>query len=607
MEWRHRRSLATRARDLSRAFPVFIVLLCATACVERQGAPIADARWSLTRSGWSTSTIAIDIASEADSGLVAPRADQAEDGALHIRFRLPEAEPGTRYRYMVYYRNESYKFPESGIDGVQHPLAHENFYGGFTDGFHLSDPVGENGAVIEDALVIRSDPRNELPGAHWARNPRTGNYSLLIVAVPEAVLQAAPLPEGISDLGTRGEEGFIEPYWYWLHGPGKERPGAATLLVDDAVHLHMSLDLSLGVKGCGGEHGHLTSFIHHIDPSAHFDNVPVLADMSSTAYTPTLFDSMLCFTPKERLVRTLPSVASDPCSSMRFDTAGRCLEIRNPAATTDNFRKENVGIRSRIALTYGRFRVHCQLAPLLNDSDLWNGLTNAIWLFGAGAEGVSRRPCQSGYLSYAGDGGQPERRTTSSYAEIDFEIMKGMPLCPERSFPPIYPQQVADPNKRSSWLRTLPPAVVRERGNVAVACTNWDLACADPTGFRSGCHDVLFEGTTFSAHRWDENYRAVTEKSMRGDDELFGPAGYWFEIDWRPEEIIWRIGPSVNDMRTVGYMNNTMTSVPDVPMWLVISQEFHSTAWWPGSPYDQAGVPFPASDLIGRVFAVVVD
>ncbi len=562
--------------------------------------------WGLSRDRMSNTTIPINIAGGADSGLVAPRVDQAEGGALHVRVTLPDAVPGAPYRYMIYYRNDSYKFPENAPDGGQHALAHENFYGGFADGFHLSEAAGDQGSIIDDVLSIRSDPRNELPGARWARAPRVGLYSLLIVAVPEAALREHPPAEGVVDISRRDNGAFIEPYWYWLHGPGSARPEAIVFMVKDVVRIYMELDLSRGVLGCGNDSAHMASFIHHIDPASRFDNVPVVADMSTTAYTPAMFDSTMCFTQKSRLVPTLPSVAADPCKNLAVDMTDRSLKILNPAASQGQLRKENVGVRSRTALTYGRFRVHCQLAPLLNDSDLWNGLTNAIWLFGAGAEGVQRRSCGGGYFAYAGDG-RPGRIDRSSYAEIDFEIMKGMPLCPERSFPPIYPQQVADPNDRSAWLRVLPVEVVRQRGNIAVACTNWDLACPDPPGFNIGCHDVVLDGTTFLAHRWDRDYRAVTEKSMEADDALFGPDGYWFEIDWRPDEIIWRIGTSPDKLRTVGYMNSGMTSVPEVPMWLVISQEFHNTTWWPGSPYDQAGVPFPAKDIEGRLFSVIVE
>lgn len=588
-----------------------MVAICSAAvvcsCTEQAPASISDVIWALNDSDLNTTTIPINVAGGADSGWVVPSPEQAENGMLHVRFSLPNAAAGERYRYMVFYRNESYKFPESAPHGKQHPLAHENFYGGFPDGFHLSEMAGREGLTIDDVLSIHCDPRGEFPKDPWARNPRMGTYSLLIVAVPDGSLRDHPPVRGALDITLREQGQFIEPYWFWLHGPGRAQPGVSARVVPDAVRLHLTLDLKQGVMGCNNDRGQLVPFIHYIDPESRFDNVPVVADMSSSEYTPLKFDSMLCFTPKSRLIPTLPSVAVDPCTNMRYNELDSCIEIRNPAVMMDRPRKENVGIRSRAALTYGRFRVHCALAPLLNDSDLWNGLTNAIWLFGADAKGVSRRTCEGGYFTYAGDGGKAERRPTSVYAEIDFEIMKGMPLCPENAFPPIYPQQVADPSDRAAWVRTLPLEVRKESGNVAVACTNWDLACADPAGFGSGCQDVLFNGARFNAHRWDKDYRAVTEKRMEPDDALFGPAGYWFEIDWRPQEIIWRIGASLDSMRVVAYMNDSMTSIPEVPMWLVVSQEFHTTRWWPGAPYDQAGVPFPAKDLVGRIYSISVE
>ncbi|MBK9759868.1 MAG: hypothetical protein IPO90_07850 [Flavobacteriales bacterium] len=113
--------------------------------------------------------------------------------------------------------------------------------------------------------------------------------------------------------------------------------------------------------------------------------------------------------------------------------------------------------------------MHARLSPLLNDSDLWNGLTNAIWLIGSDERTGQRRACAGGYRPYGSDTSSAYRVPYSGYAEIDFEIMKGMPLCPERSFPPIYPQQVTDRNDPRSWLRVLPLEVQQQRGKVAVA------------------------------------------------------------------------------------------------------------------------------------------
>ena len=586
---------------------LILVVVLLWAC----GAPpkevvISAVSWSLRHHDANTSLIALamDLPVDPEEGIVVPSGRQAEGGALHVRFTLagPSAV-GQRFRYMVYYRNETYAFTGKA-DGV---LAEENFYGGFTDGFHTSGPLTADGVVVEDRITLRADPREEFPGAPWARNPRTGRYSLLIVTLPEPSFSDHPLPPDVQDLRTRTNTHFTEPYMYWLSGPGSRRNDASVLVVNDVLALSVDLDPTKGVLDCCGEAQLFEAFIHHLDTNARFDNIPLIADALDNAFTRTIYDSLLCFTPKDSFVYTTPYVAASPCANIRLDSTAKALEIRNPAATVSRPRKEQTGVRARHAFTYGRYRIHAQLSPLLNDRDLWNGLTNAIWLIGTGAPGALRRPCDGGYLSYASDGGETRRIPRTSYAEIDFEIMKGMPICPERAFPPIYPQQVADPNDRSAWLRALPTEVLEQHGNVTVALTNWDLACPEPSWFGIGCQDITLDGEVFTSHRWDRDYRAITQKRMEADDVLFGPKGYWFEIDWRPTEIFWRIGPSPENMRTVGYMNSSMTSIPDVPMWLAVTQEFHNTAWWPGCPYDQGGIPFPAKDLIGRIFEVRVE
>lgn len=133
------------------------------------------------------------------------------------------------------------------------------------------------------------------------------------------------------------------------------------------------------------------------------------------------------------------------------------------------------------------------------------------------------------------------------------------------------------------------------------------MACHDPERFDVGCHPLVWGDSTFLNHRWDHDYRAVTQKSDALDKELFDGEHYWFEIDWRPTEIIWRIGPDPDHMRVVGYMNDQVTSIPNVQMQLIVTQEFHNTKWWPGSPFDQGFVPFPAKDYVGRILEVVIE
>ena len=567
---------------------------------------ISDVRWSLKANADSTSMIRLGMESDLppDSGFSVPNMRQADDGALHVYFRLADPSgKGRRFRYMIYYRNETYAFNEGGNAETMEG----NFYGAWNDGSHLSPASSVEGIDVNERLTIRSDPREEFPKAPWARNPRTGRYSLLLVAMPESSFDQWPPPPDVIDPRTQADGHFTEPYHYWLTGPGAARKDAALSFVPDVLELHVDLDPLSGVLGCCGRAPRFAPFIHTLDTNARFDNIPLIADVLDNSFTRTDYDSLLCFTPANAFVNTAPYLADVPCANVRVDSVMRALEIRNPAASPARKRKTQTGVLARDAFTYGRYRVHVRLSRLLNDSDMWNGLTNAIWLIGTGVSGPLRCPCEGGYLTTGSDPGRTGRIPRTNYAEIDFEIMKGMPLCPERAFPPIYPQQVADPNDRSAWLRRLPPEVIQQDGQVTVACTNWDLACPDPPRFGIGCQDITLDGNVFTSHRWDRDYRAITQKRMEPDDELFGPDGYWFEIDWRPTEIFWRIGPSPENMRTIGYMNSSMTSIPDVPMRLTVTQEFHNTEWWPGSPYEQRGIPFPAKDLVGKVFSVRVE
>lgn len=562
----------------------------------------AQLRWGSAADRMDTVPLHLMLAqlADMDSGCQVPGPE--EGGALRLRITLPTGTGAdTSVRYAVYYRNEDYRFPERDEDGYQHPQAHENFYGMWAEGFTVAKAA--NG--LDGTLIVRSDPRKEFKGGAWQRNPRVGRYSLLVVAVERAAIATGTIPPGVLDITDKSAQVAVEPYWYWLYGPGSTRKDVRSLLIPHAFTVRARFDASSGVHGCTGVGGAFAPFAHYIDPASALRNIPVVRDVMA-GYSDADYDSLVCFTREEELIPLTPSIAADSCGNARLDTVAGCIILANPAVVPGQWRKENAGVRTRTALTYGRHLVHVQLTELLNDSGLWNGLTNAVWLIGAGGTELLRRPCDGGYMAYASDGA-PRRIDRSGYVEIDFEIMKGVPLCPSRSFPPIYPQPVADAAHRPAWRRVLPAEVVQQRGQVAVALTNWDLACPSPPEFNIGCHELVYEGKPFSSHRWDWDYRAITQKEMAADDELFGEGGYWFCIDWRPTEIIWRIGPDPEHLRVVGYMNDRMTSIPDLPMHTVITQEFHNTQWWPGSPYEQGGVPFPAKELVGRVFEVRVE
>ena len=82
---------------------------------------------------------------------------------------------------------------------------------------------------------------------------------------------------------------------------------------------------------------------------------------------------------------------------------------------------------------------------------------------------------------------------------------------------------------------------------------------------------------------------------------------YYFQIEWRPNEIIWRVGPEKENLHVVGYMNDKVTTIPNNQMLAVITQEFHFSEWWPMSPYKQENIPFSKEDLNGMLYSLEIE
>lgn len=579
-------------------------------------------------------TIDLDYGDAIDSGFTIPSARQVEGGRFTFSFTVRDTTGnGRAYRYKLYYRNETYKMNDSLPDGRMHPLAEENFYGSWEDaseGFRTTGPTeGRDELLVKDRFRIHGDPRDEdrfvVDGQRkrWARNPRTGTYEFLLVVLPEEAM--AGLPDAVARIHERQDGHFVDPFWYFLKGPGSRMPDVQVLKAQERLKVRARPPLGAGIYveeqeglsteafngSCGSsEELHKTApfeqFIHYVDPSTQFSNIPLIADVLGNAYTPDDHDFNRTFFPEGRMVSLRPMTTKLPCETVRSNPENNTIEIHNPASTPDRLRKENVGVRSRHGLLYGKYSVKCKLTPLLNDSDMWNGLTNAIWLIYQGAPGNYRRICtKDGYMENYWGGAQDSRVPQVAYAEIDFEILKTPLYCPDATFPPLAPQQVAVPGRRANWQQPADRGI--PKGMITVACTNWDMACHSPVNFAAGCNDIAHNGQVFSSHRWDDNYRALTQKRYEPDAELFRGDHYWFQIDWRPDQVIWRIGPELDELREVGYMDSTVTSISDVQMLLIVTQEFHNTKWWPGSPYQQGYIPFAAKDYKGVIQEVLIE
>ena len=265
--------------------------------------------------------------------------------------------------------------------------------------------------------------------------------------------------------------------------------------------------------------------------------------------------------------------------------------LKNPAQTGKRPLKENVGVQGKIGFTYGKVTAEIKFPNLLSTDGVWNGLTNAFWLINrTNAPWNARRMSKTGYIPKDKPAREEEKVPSVSYAEIDFELVKTGPYWPASSY----------------GDRSIPVDLTPKDDSIAVTCTNWDMANQDPENYLVGARKVMVDEKWYRVHRWTHWYKALTSKHMEPDSEVNGRV-YLFQIDWHPERITWRIGPTKEQLKVICVMTNAFTNIPNNQMVPVVTQEYHLSEWWPTAPYLQESIPFNENEFVGEIQSIRVE
>ncbi len=629
---------------------LLMIVSIAVSCHKKEKTPVVTGGSFTIRdfnpmTNWNPSqTLFLDYTDAISQGFIIPTVRQVEGGYFMMEFQIRNEEKRPRkFRYKIYYQNVSYRVPERdpGDSTLQHPHAWENFYGSWENtaaGFaetHII-PADHEFHRITSAFRILGNPRNEKryfsgqQNDRFKRNPRVGRYEFMLVVTEDETIRNKTIPDEVADIGLSAPSGFINPWFFFLYGKGKDLsnttvsrfpeyltvaarpdPGAGIYLHPIAFSAETAAKFATGNCGQTDELFRTAAyeqFIHYVDASTKFSNIPVITDILNSHYSRLDYNWNKRFYRQDELISVTPQTSSRPCETVISDPVQKKIIMKNPKSEFGKWQKENVGIITRHGLTYGKYTVKCKLTELLNNQHMWNGLTNAIWMISQSQEEWNhRRDCSlGGYMATYWGGRDDKRVKNVGYSEIDFEILKTVPYCPSWVLPPAYHHGIDDQHNIHHWNVPFPEEVAADDENVMVSCTNWDMACWGPVDFRDGCSPIEYDGKIFWAHRWDRDYRALTQKTPAKDDELFsGP--YFFQIDWQPDRIIWRIGPSKDNLRVVGYQDEKVTSIPNNQMLFIVTQEFHNTKWWIGSAYAQDNVPFPGADYVGEIYELTIE
>ena len=608
----------------------------------------------------------MDLTDAYTQGICLPSARQTGDGGFIFSFDGTEGQ-----YYKIYYQNESYKFGEghqldnenfygswedstigfkriaqSGIVTdtfriVGNPRNERKYFGSdisenpYNDNdideimgriskdsswyAYVSNKAIEKKTTVEEQMfadaqwIINGRRNNGNTNNRWKRNPHVGCYSFMLVVCDKDALDR--IPEHIQFINKTNQNGSFEnPYSYFK----KNRKNGIKVLAGDKILKTRAVitpkngifvnELKTSKRGytpvpdnpmCNNsdsayQHALFEQFFSATSHQYPLRNIPLIKDVVSDSdpYTREEYDNAYELYDSTQLQYDHPVVSDYPGKSVKVAEDGKSIKIINPASTPDKLKKESTGIRTRIGFTYGKFRGKIKFPEMLNGDNIWNGLTYAFWLiYQDDDKWNNRRPMPSGYYT-GGDDENPERTNNAHYSEIDIEIIKASRFWTSSYYHGKDKQSHVEDATQNS--------------DVMYCCTNWDLANTDPKRFDAGITPIKYAGKEFEAMRWYKNYKALTTKHPISNN-VFKADYQYYEIEWRPNEIIWRIGPSPDKMEVVGYISDEYSNIPDNQMLCIITQEYHYSEWWPPVVFEQGRIPYNKTDIVGEVFEIVVE
>ena len=611
-----------------------------------------------------------DLTNALVEGIKYPTKNQSENGKFQFKFQLiNNSDSAQKLYYKIYYQNESYKYPiESEKSIFNFYGSWQDTDIGYKAIKEI--PAHSESSIISDYIQIVGNPRNEkryfgakkltqqaidskikvikgnkkwMETIHakakkkkrsldqfilaeakyvlnqnkninlrWRRNPRAGLYSFLLVIVDQKQLNS--IPKYIKHINETDSLGLhVNPYKYFLHT--NKDAALIAKISDTQLKTYMVFDPKYGILAKNGrilketcncgkdsifeQKANFKEFNNAIFWKERHHNIPVIANVDDN-YTRDRYNENAKRYPTDTAVeeywtgmkyriKDMSYNSDSTCAAVKYDSLTNSIWVINKGNDGKSHpRKQNAGIMTRFGFTYGKVTGKIKFPELMNKHNVWNGVTNAFWVINqSGGSWNNRSECKKkGYV--AKKNGKLGFEPYTSYSEIDFEIIKTSKYAFSKEikkYEPDYDPQLTD--------------------NIIVACTNHDIGCQDPVNYSQS--KIKYGDTTFRTYRWYPKFRSKFIRTPINEDKIFKRDYYYFQIGWYPDSIVWKIGPSMDKLYTVGYMDKTITKIPDNQMLAVMSQEFHHGDWWPPVAFHQDNIPYPKNDIIGKLFEIRIE
>lgn len=466
-----------------------------------------------------------------------------------------------------------------------------------------------------DAIWIINDNKNKGDvNNRFKRNPRVGEYSFMLVVCDEKSLN--DIPDYIKNISLTDDNGsYVNPYAYFSNNKKrnidviispKRLKTRAVITPEYGVFLDETLiktdnySIDNSNSKCSDTEEMYSNalykqFLSDVSKQYTLRNIPLIKDVVSDddPYTMKEYEEAKTKYDSSVLQYNYPVVTDCLGNTVRLNDDNSISLINPGNDDMNNLHKESTGVMTRVGFTYGKYRGKIKFPVMLNEENIWNGLTYAFWLiYQDNHAWNNRRATAGGYIDKNDDTENPTRHPEYHYSEIDIEIVKASRYWPKSYYP-----------AEDTRLQTENPQMNNE---IMYCCTNWDLATREPAMFASGINKIPYMNKEYEAMRWTDLYKALTTKSPISND-VFKEDYYYYEIEWRPKEIIWRVGPSPDEMVVVGYMNDAYTAIPNNQMLCIVTQEYHYSEWWPPIVFEQGLIPYNKNDIEGRVYEIVIE
>ena len=248
-----------------------------------------------------------------------------------------------------------------------------------------NNKISVESQIKTDAVFIFREEKNDFTiNERWKRNPRVGEYSFMLVVIDKKNYLRRTIPIYIENIAEQYSGMFVNPYYYFLYGDGKNIPNAITVLSNNRIKVFAKPDLASGIyvdpdmtvgseynksyfnENCGNNEqiyksSHFQQFFHLLKDIDKISNIPVTEDIFVSDYTLNMYEeNSKKFSEKER-VNTHIYNTNCPCKTVKSDKENKKITLFNPASDQGKNIKENVGIKSRHGFTYGKFRIKAKI------------------------------------------------------------------------------------------------------------------------------------------------------------------------------------------------------------------------------------------------------